>query len=208
MKLQISFDMTDLDKAISIAKEVSEYADIIEIGKLLLYEHGKVAIERFKEALDKKVILVNAQIASDNHTDIIKLFADSGANWITILSGVSPSLIHSACNSAREQGIKVMLDLIDSSSLGQSALEAKSLGVDTILFNRQIKDEDLSLLTDNWEMVKGNTTLPIFISSNISKENIASIVSYGPSGIVLGKAITHAENPAQEAEYFYKIINS
>ena len=36
MKLQISFDLTDLDNAITIAKEVSPYADALEVGSLLL----------------------------------------------------------------------------------------------------------------------------------------------------------------------------
>lgn len=208
MKLQISFDMTDLDKAIEIAEQVSEYADIIEIGNLLLYKNGEVTISKFREALDNKTLLVNTQITNKDSEDIVKLVSNAGANWITVLAGASQNIIHSAATKAKEFGLKTMLDLIDSSSLGQSALEAKSLGIDTILFNHDSKIEEESTFADNWEMVKGNTTLPIFISANITKENIASFISFNPAGIVISKAITDADNPKEEAEYFYKIINS
>ena len=35
MKLQIAFDITDLDKAIDIAKKVADKSDILEIGTFL-----------------------------------------------------------------------------------------------------------------------------------------------------------------------------
>ena len=34
MKLQIAFDITDLDQAIEIGKKVAEHSDILEVGNL------------------------------------------------------------------------------------------------------------------------------------------------------------------------------
>lgn len=207
MKLQIAFDLTDLNKALTIAEQVQEYADILEIGSLLLYTHGITAITQFKEAFPHKLILADTKIA-DNTKEIVTLAAQAKADWITVLAGTTQSVIHNACVTARDFGKKVMLDLVDSSSFGQSALEAKSLGVDALLFHRPLEEDTLSYLSDNWEIVKGNTTLPIFISTRVTRENIASIAAFNSEGIIIGKAITDAENPAQEAEYFFKIINS
>ncbi len=62
MKLQISFDLIDLDKAIAIGEQVAQYADIIEVGTILIYHHGTLAIERFKEAFPDKTILADTKI--------------------------------------------------------------------------------------------------------------------------------------------------
>ena len=61
MKLQISFDLTDLDKALDIAAQVAPYVSILEVGSLLLYKYGIQAVERFRKAFPNKTILVDAK---------------------------------------------------------------------------------------------------------------------------------------------------
>jgi 3-hexulose-6-phosphate synthase len=127
---------------------------------------------------------------------------------ITVLAGTRHTVIHSACNSAHERGKKVMLDLIDASSLGQSALEAKSFGVDALLLTMPTQDSSQLTFLETWDMVKGNTPLPIYISGNISRDMLPMLIDLNPAAIVIGKEITSATNPAAEAEKFYKLIHS
>ncbi|HVX00830.1 MAG TPA: orotidine 5'-phosphate decarboxylase / HUMPS family protein [Candidatus Babeliaceae bacterium] len=201
MKLQIAFDLTDLDKARSIALEIYDYADIIEVGSLLIYRYGDQALRTFKELFPNKMILADTKIA-DRGKEAATIFCQAGADWITVLAGTGRSVIHAVTTTAHEYGKKVMLDLIDASSLGQSALEAKSLGVDALLFHRPAGiDEQLTFL-DRWDMVKGNTTLPVFISASLTPENSSEIIAVNPAGIVVGTSITHAENPVEVAAFF------
>lgn len=205
MKLQIAFDMTDLDKALSVAEQTHMYADIIEVGSLLIYKHGDLAIKKFKERFPQKAILADAKIL-DQGKDAITLFAQAGADWITVMAGTGRNVIHTACTIAHELGKKVLLDLIDASSLGQSALEAKSLGADALLFHKPATEDEQILFSERWELVKGNTQLPIYITAQISRENITELLSIGASGIIIGKAITHSANPQQEAAYIASIL--
>ena len=62
MKLQISFDLIDLDQAIAIGSRVAQYADIIEVGTILIYHHGTDAVKRFKELFPDKIILADTKI--------------------------------------------------------------------------------------------------------------------------------------------------
>lgn len=133
MKLQISFDLIDLDKAIAIGSEVAQYADIIEVGTILIYHHGIAAVERFKSAFPDKIILADTKIV-DRGKEVAELFAGAGADWITVMAGTSQHVIHATTTAAHNANVKVMLDLIDSDSVGQSALEAKNLGADALLF--------------------------------------------------------------------------
>ena len=81
----------------------------------------------------------------DRSKDAVTLFAQAGADWITVMAGAGPTTIHTACTVAHEQGKKIMLDLADASSLGQSALEAKSFGADALVFHKpSIEDQHIA----------------------------------------------------------------
>lgn len=206
MKLQIAFDMTDLDQAIAIASEVEKQADMFRIGSLLLNNYGVWAIKRFKEVFPQKTLVVDAKIL-DHSKEAVALLINAGADWITVMAGAPKAVIHTACTIGHEMHKKIILDLLDANSLGQSALEAKSLGVDALMFHTAIDQEQQSSFLDRWEMVRGNTQLPIFISSHITKENVADILTLSPAAIIVGKAITHATSPIEEAIYFNNLLS-
>jgi 3-hexulose-6-phosphate synthase len=206
MKLQISFDLIDLNKAITIGSEVAQYADIIEIGTILIYHHGISAIRRFKEAFPEKIILADTKIV-DRAKEVVELFADAGAHWVTVMAGTSSQVIHAATTAAHNTNIKVMLDLIDSNTVGQSALEAKNLGADALLFHQPYSETESLVFLDKWDMIKGNTNLPIFVSAKINRNNVDKIIALRPDTIIVGLSITEAEDAAQEAHYFAELIS-
>jgi 3-keto-L-gulonate-6-phosphate decarboxylase len=201
MKLQISFDHPDLDKALKIAKEISEYADILEIGTLMLNVHGLKAVEEFRTAFPEKTLLVDAKII-DRAKETVTILAKAGADWITVLAGTSNNVIHSASSTARSLGKKIMLDLIDAKSFGQSALEAQSLDVEALLLHKPYDEDSALVFLDQWDMIRGNTKLPIYISGRVTKDIYDKLLGIDPDGIIVGRAITEAENPAEEAKFF------
>jgi len=205
MKLQISFDLLDLDKALSIGSEVAQYADIIEIGTILIYHHGIQAVKRFKDAFPEKTLLVDTKIV-DRGKEIVELFADAGAHWVTVMAGTSANVIHATTTAAHQADMKVMLDLIDASSIGQSALEAKNLGANALLFHQPYNDHESLVFLDKWDMIKGNTTLPIFVSAKINRNNVDKIVALRPDAVVIGLSITEAQDSASEAQYFAELV--
>lgn len=206
MKFQVSFDFIDLNKSLDIAQDISEYIDIFEVGTILIYKHGVSAVEQFKNKFPNKKILADTKIA-DRGKEVVTLFANAGADWMTVIAGTNKNVIHTACTTAHDLGKKIMLDLVDASSLGQSALEAKNLGVDSLLFH-QAYDEPQTTIMDKWDMVKGNSDLPIFIAAKIDRESIENFIQLRPDGIIIGRAITAADEPVKEAEYFSKLIST
>src|SRR5579872_2334798 len=205
MKLQISFDLIDLDKAIAVGSEVVQYADIIEIGTILIYQHGSSAVKRFREAFPDKIIFADTKIV-DRGKEVAELFAGAGADWVTVMAGTSPQVIHATTTAAHNENVKVMLDLIDSASIGQSALEAKNLGADALLFHQPYSDSESLVFLDKWDMIKGNSSLPIFVSAKINRDNVHKIVALNPDGIIVGLSITEAEDSAHEAHYFAELV--
>lgn len=206
MKLQISFDTPNLEHALDIASRVADNCDILEVGTLLIYSYGMTAIEQFKQKFPRKVIMADSKII-DRGKDAVSLFAQAGADWMTVMSGTSKQVIHSACSSAANANKKIMLDLVDSSSMAQSAMEAKNLGAHALLFHQPADEQETLVFLDKWELIKGNASVPVYISAKINRESIEHILALKPEGVVIGKAITAAEDPALEAQYYYELCS-
>lgn len=205
MKLQISFDIPDLNKAIDTAAQIADYADIIEVGSILIYRYGIEAVQQFKKAFPQKPILADAKII-DRGDQAVMMFGQAGADWVTLMAGAHKQVLHAACNAASKQNVKIMLDLRDASSVGQSALEAKNIGINALLFHHAYSEQEAPVFIDTLDMVKGNTNLPVFISANITRANLEAIQALKPAGIIVGTSITEAENPREEAHYYYEHV--
>lgn len=205
MKLQISYDIINLSDAMTIAKKTYQFADILEIGTLLLYKEGVKAIEEFRKEFPDKEILVNAKI-SDRAEEAVTIFTKAGANIISVLAGTKNKTIHKAAQTAHSQKAKIILDLMDAYSLGQSAMDADKLGVDMILFPRSHDVAPETTVLDQLDSVKGNTKLPVLISGRINRNNVHQILNLKPNGIVIGSAITKSDDPEKEAEYFKSLL--
>lgn len=207
MKLQISFDIVDLKRALEIAQQVAPYADIIEIGMMLIYHHGIAAIEQFRQTLPDKTLLADAKIV-DRGKQAVTAIGNTGADWISVMAGTNKNVIHSACSTAHELKKKIVLDLLDANPPAQAALDAKNLGASSLLLHQPFEAQDPMQFIEQWQMVRGNTDLPIFVSAHITRKNIEQVLQVKPGGIVVGRGIVEADNPAQEAAYFKKIIES
>ncbi|MBP6869597.1 orotidine 5'-phosphate decarboxylase [Candidatus Babeliales bacterium] len=208
MKLQIAFDVLDLEKCLDIAKSVEIYADSFEIRSSLLLKHGVQVIEQFKLAFPNKELFVETQIVSHPH-DIVPICIKAGADWVSVMAGTTQQIIHGASTLAGQKNKKVSLDLLDANSLGQAAMDATRLGVDAILYHNIYDGQDeASFAMEEWDDLKGNTNLPIYITSNIDRKNINFIITLKPDVIVIGKTITQTADPAQEAEFYFKTIHN
>lgn len=206
MKLRISFDNIEQDKILEVASQVAKYADAIEIGPFLLYKHGTKLIESLIQTVPEIVIAADAKIISRGK-EISQLMVDAGATWVTVMAGTDKEVIHNVCSTLHANNRKAMLDVRDTASAGQSALEAKSLGIDAILFQAPYELDNPVNFIDKWDMLRGNTQLPIYISTKVTRENIHKIIEFQPAGIIVGQAITGAQDPAAEAEFFKNLCD-
>ena len=205
MEIQVSFDITDLDKSLAVAATIANYADIIELGTLPIYKYGVYVLEEFRKKLPTKKILADSKIVDRGH-DATTLFVNAGADWVTVMAGTSHVVIHETCATAHSFGKRVLLDLIDAPAIGQSALEAKDLGVDALLFHQPHDEKEPFAFLEKWELVKGNSELPVHISAKIGRDNIDAIVQLHPDVVVIGRTIVLADNPAAEAQYFANFV--
>lgn len=191
--------MADLEEALRIAQQTAEYADVLQLGSLLLMSNGKQAIFRFRELFPTKELWVDSRLA-DNWMNSIDFFATCGVRQVSILAGISNKMIQQFASAAHSNGLTVSLDLIASQSPEQAVFDAQALEVDSIIYrNAMLKDEAICM-TERWASVRGNTQLPIYISGNMSLDSLDIIKEMSPQGIIVGNLITNASNPAEIAQ--------
>ncbi len=208
MKLQIVLDALDLEKCLEMGKSLENYADSFEIRSSLLLKYGIEVIEKFKLTFPHKELFVETQIVS-NAQDIVPMCIQAGADWVSVMAGTTQEMIHGVSILTSQKNKFVALDLLDTGSMGQAALNAKQLGVNALLYHNVYAHQDeASFATEEWDDLRGNTKLPIYITSNINRNNIDFIISLNPDVIVIGKNITMAANPVEEAEFYFNTIHS
>lgn len=205
MKLHITYNFSDMAQAIKIAGQTAEFADILGVGSLLLLKEGVKAVKTFKASFPNKEIFVEAKIC-EKGDESITMLAQAGANYISILAGAYHNTIKKAINAAKNYDVKIALDLLDAPSIGQSAMDAKTLGAHMLILHRPASEDELAELESEWENVRENTNLPIFITGKINQENISTLLDLRPQGIMIGAAITKADSPAKSAHYFKSLM--
>ncbi len=207
MKLQISFDMLDLEHALTVAREVDAFCDQFEIGTLTLVQYGIEAIQAFRKAFARKTLVADTKMI-DRGEQITEIVAHAGADWVTVMGGTSRHVLYTVVQTAKQHNVNVCADMIDVAAPGQLAMDAEGLNVQSLLMHKP-HDEGASLaFLDQWDLVRGNTQLPIFIAATITRANVQEILKLKPNGIIVGSSVTQAENPAQEAKYFYDLCKN
>ncbi len=87
-------------------------------------------------------------------------------------------------------------------------MDAETLGASAILIHREnTLNEQADNLENDWQQVRDNTKLPIFVQGKINPENIQTILTLRPQVVIIGDAITRSKNPAQEAATIKKMLD-
>jgi len=205
MKLHFTYNMTDLSQALKIAEQTAQYADVIGVGSLLIFKEGVNAIKAFKTAFPDKEIFAETKIV-DKADEAVSIMAQAGASYVSVLAGTFNASIKKAITTARNFNIKIALDLLDAQSLGQAAMDAKSLGADLLILHHAPQVDENNDLASIWHDVRDNTSVDIFLTGKIDISNFLDIARLRPQGITIGSPITQAENPTQAAQLFRSML--
>lgn len=206
MKLVISYNVPHLAKAIELAQQTAQHADIIGIGSSLILKEGVRAVSEFKSLFPTKDLFIEAKII-EKAEECVTMFSTAGATYLSILAGAHTSVIKKAVTVAKQCGLRLALDLVDAPSMGQSALDAKMLGVNCIIAHRGQSQEEISYLENNWLSIAENTNLPLFISGRIDEHSLQQVLDLRPFAAIVGSAIIKADNPAEKARIFSERIS-
>jgi len=211
MKLQIALDVIDEKKALGIAKKVSKYVDIIEIGTPLIKEEELNLIKKFKKF--RKPIVADLKTMDTGSFEAGMAFK-AGASITTVCASADDSTIKGAIKASRKYKKKVLVDLIaiKSKNINKRVKEILKLKPDYICVHTGIDMQNegknpLINLKKVSKLVNGKKT-KIAVAGGINLKTIDEIKKYNPEIIIVGGAITKAKNPDKIAKELKEAIKN
>ncbi len=198
--LQIALDEVNLDRALQYAQEaVAGGCDWIEAGTPLIKAEGLEAVRALKKAFPDKTVIADMK-TMDTGAFEVEIAAKAGADVIGILGAASDETFEEAVKAARKYGAKVYMDLISVADKVARAKDAERLGCDYVCLHMGIDDQmmgasPLDILKELAEAV----SIPVMAAGGLNSETIGPAVAAGASVLIVGGALTKAENIEAEA---------
>ncbi len=212
--LQIALDTHDLITAIRIASSIVSELGCkniwIEAGTPLIKSWGIIGIDALKKTTDCFLVADTKTMDTGDYEAEIVLGA--GANAFSILSLASDETIRAGLEQARKMNGLVIVDLINHPSPVERAIEIDKLGVDIILYHVGIdvqKKRGLTIdqLIDEIIELKKVLKAKLAVAGGIKHGRAKPLVEAGADIIVVGSAITKAEDPVESTRRFLEEIS-
>lgn len=201
MKLQVAMDVPTLDDALTLARQVAEYVDILELGTPLIKAAGVEAVGAIKAAHPDKLVFADLKTADAGQLEADLAFAQ-GADLVTVMGAADDDTIRGAVEAGHQAGTKVVADMITVvEDRVKRIKEVSALGVDFVEIHAGLDEQARpdysidSLLADGRE-----AGVPFSVAGGISVETIASVQDAGAEVAVAGGAIYNADDPAAAAK--------
>lgn len=204
MKIQLALDRMDITEAIELTKKVEDSIDWIEVGTSLIKEFGVTSIKEIKQAFPNKQIVADIKTI-DNARYEFELCFEAGADVATVM-GVSPLVTIDTCMEvANRYQKKVMIDLLNTSDEQKIALRKYT---DAIFCEHVSKDQQEELGSQNQGTKPSDFSgFQVAAAGGIKLDSIENLIeSLNPTVVIIGSAITKAENPSAAAAQFKQVI--
>jgi 3-hexulose-6-phosphate synthase len=202
MKIQLALDRMEINEAIELTKKVADSIDWIEVGTSLIKEFGMASVREMKQAFPAKTIVADIKTI-DNARYEFEMCFEAGADVATVM-GVAPLVTIDACMEVAQRYNKtVMIDLLNTSEQQKRDLMKYKKAV---FCEHVSKDQQEDLGASNHGSESSNNYEPgmtIAAAGGITLESLESLQkTLNPSVVIIGSAITKAENPAEAAAKF------
>ncbi|MFQ6050382.1 MAG: 3-hexulose-6-phosphate synthase [Candidatus Hydrothermarchaeota archaeon] len=200
MIIQLALDLTELDRAIKIAKEAGEYVKWVEAGTPLIKSEGVEAIRKLRKAFPDKKIVADMKTVDTGAIEV-EMATKAGADIVILLASAQNTVILEALKSASRYGSEIMVDLMDVENKAERAKELEELGVHYILVHTGI-DEQMAFgknPIEEFKKVREVTKIPTGIAGGIDVTNAREAVESGSDFLVIGGAIIKDKNPREAA---------
>ena len=193
--LQVALDFVDLPRALKVATEsIGGGADWIEAGTPLIKSIGLESVRELRKRFPKHLIVADMKTMDVGRAEV-EIAAKAGANIISIMAAASDSTIKDAIRAANNYGARIMVDLLGVPSIVKRAKEVEKFGADYLGIHISIDEQMKGKIS--FEIVKKlsqATNLPIAVAGGINSETVVDAINAGASVIIVGGAITKAEN--------------
>jgi 3-hexulose-6-phosphate synthase/6-phospho-3-hexuloisomerase len=207
--LQLALDEYNVAQALRVAREaVAGGVDLIEAGTPLIKSEGLEAVRKLRAAFPGVPIVADMKTMDAGRMEV-EVAAKAGASYVMILGVASDSTLKDAIEAGRNHGVKIGVDLVGVADPAARAREAEAMGAALVSvhcpIDEQMKGRDpFKTLTAVARAVR----IPVAVAGGINSETAGRAVEAGASIVVVGGALSKAENATVAAKAIRTAMDS
>ena len=207
MKLQLAIDLEDIQGAINLIRKTKDSIDIFEYGTPLVINFGPEGLQKIRTEFPDITLLADLKIMDVASYEVTQAFK-YGADITTILGVAEDQSIKDAIKTAHEAGKEILVDMIGVQDIENRAREVDEFGADYVGTHTGY---DLQALGQNpfeaFNLIKNNVSkTKTAIAGGIKLSESEEIKKANPDLLIVGGAISTADDPAEAAAEFKKIL--
>ena len=207
MKLQLAIDLEDIQGAINLIRKTKDSIDIFEYGTPLVINFGLEGLQKIRTEFPDITLLADLKIMDVASYEVTQAFK-YGADITTILGVAEDQSIKDAIKTAHEAGKEILVDMIGVQDIENRAREVDEFGADYVGTHTGY---DLQALGKNpfeeFNLIKNNVSkTKTAIAGGIKLSESEEIKKANPDLLIVGGAISTADDPAEAAAEFKKIL--
>ncbi|MFD1173511.1 3-hexulose-6-phosphate synthase [Oceanobacillus picturae] len=204
MKLQLALDRLSREECFRILEETKESVDIIEVGTGVIKEYGMEIVRQVRARYPDKTIVADMKTCDAGKHEAKQAF-EAGADITTVMAFSGDLTIADTLRVAKEHGSRIMTDLLEVDK-AERVEELVGLGVDLVsLHVGKDKQQEGSFDTSLFALVKDHD-IEVTVAGGINAETLPDIIEGKPDTVIVGSAITKAENPREAADQLKELL--
>ncbi|HEY3464172.1 MAG TPA: 3-hexulose-6-phosphate synthase [Amycolatopsis sp.] len=200
MQLQVALDVLDLPSALTLANQVSEHVDILELGTPLVKSAGIAAVSAIKAAHPDKLVFADLKTADAGELEAGLAF-EAGADLVTVMGTVDDDTIRGAVAAGRKYGKQVVADMIGVVDGRVARIrEVAKLGVSFVEIHAGLDEQARPGYSIQQLLEDGRLAgVPFSIAGGVKVDTIGAVREAGAVVAVAGGAIYNATDPGAAA---------
>ncbi|CAM2981789.1 3-hexulose-6-phosphate synthase [Mammaliicoccus fleurettii] len=209
MELQLAIDLLNKEEAAELAKKVTDYVDVVEIGTPIVINEGLPAVQHLKENVKDEDVKVLADLKIMDAADYeVSQAVKFGADVVTILGVAEDASIKNAVEEAHKHGKQLLVDLIAVQDLEKRAKEIDALGADYIAVHTgyDLQAQGQSPLESLKKVKSVIKNAKVAVAGGIKPETVKEVAAESPDLIIVGGGIANADDPREAAKQIREAI--
>ncbi|NBH04873.1 3-hexulose-6-phosphate synthase [Amycolatopsis sp. SID8362] len=200
VQLQVALDVLDLPSALTLANQVADHVDILELGTPLVKAAGIAAVSAIKAAHPDKLVFADLKTADAGELEAGLAF-EAGADLVTVMGTVDDDTIRGAVAAGRKYGKQVVADMIGVTDNRVARIrEVAKLGVSFVEIHAGLDEQarpgySIQQLLDDGRLAG----VPFSIAGGVKADTIGAVREAGAVVAVAGGAIYNATDPGAAA---------
>jgi 3-hexulose-6-phosphate synthase len=200
IKLQIALDGTYL-QGVKILHEVHPFVDIVEVGTPLLFREGIQAVTLLRQQFPDVEILADLKIVDAGEAEASIAF-EAGCDYVTVLGVASDTTINGVLVAARKFDGKVMVDMMQVIDVLDRSRQMLSMGCHIVCVHTgyDLQQAGDSIPLEHLRQLReALPEAPLAAAGGIGLVHVTSLKELHPQIVIVGGAITQANDPAAAA---------